>query len=80
MANVYRCDVCSAIYEHHNEGVGPRGTFSVHEFGRPYVDGARIDCCPNCTSKLNMFIDILKEGLPYRIYVDGPKGGGNLDG
>ena len=67
MSSVRKCDICGGIFDSHNEKFAPFNRVVRCTSRRGLGD--TVDCCPECTVKINDFIDILKFGEPYRIYI-----------
>lgn len=71
MSLVTKCDVCGAIYGYNPEKSESRVSVfrSKHSYN-PETDNS-FDICPDCTKKLLEFIDVLKSGERYALYIGG---------
>ena len=71
MAAVTKCDICGTIYNNYRTP-GKSFKIDVTEYCERTDDHyySSIDCCPECTNKMLEFIDVLKSGRNYVIYVD----------
>ena len=69
MSAVTKCDICGEIHSEYDR----KNTFSVIKMLTIHpttVHGpVETDFCPECTKKLLEFIDVLKTGKDYCIYI-----------
>ena len=70
MSTVTKCDACGTIYGYDPEKSESRVSVfrSKHSYN-PKTDSS-FDLCPDCTKKLLEFIDILKSGDRYVIWLN----------
>lgn len=72
MSKVTRCDICGKVFEHYGENATNYGSFRAHPrctCPEDYQDPTITDCCPECTKKIEDFIDVLMTGEEYCIYI-----------
>lgn len=65
MSIAKKCDVCGKLYEPYNtsytEG-NPNGIMFLNiDNTQKYFSHKAIDCCPNCMSRLQAYIEYIKE-------------------
>lgn len=70
MSLVTKCDICGAIIDYDREKLQSTiRVFSDKHYHNPDTDNS-FDLCPDCTKKLLEFVDVLKSGDRYVIWLD----------
>jgi rubredoxin len=64
MSAVRRCDLCGEIFENHMGDI-KRSRIEIWN-DKNYEEH---DACPHCTEQLRLFMDVLKNGEDYHIYI-----------
>lgn len=69
MSRVRKCDICGAVYDEYPVGESMLISKRTRETSTSIIGENTLDVCEKCSKKIDEFIDVLKSGYRYCIYM-----------